>query len=165
VDDEQQPTPEQAPVPDARTRARDLLRRTAPVLRDVNARIEQNEALRETRDALAGKAGELVQKADEALGNITAIEGTVVEKPAAGSPTGAPSSSSSAPKPAPRAGEPAPSGERQPHWTKERVARMATAAATDAVRPHRPLVRRETKFALLVGAVAGIFVATVMRRR
>jgi hypothetical protein len=153
---------EQPTTSDSRTRARELFRRTAPVLRDVNARIERNEALRETRDALVDKAGELVQRADDALGKMTAIEGTVVERDDAGATPRPAAASTPSSGSMPR---PAAAGERERHWTKQRVARMATAAATEAVRPARPLIRRETKTALLVGAIAGIFVATVLRRR
>lgn len=156
--DEQHGSDDRTPS-DPRARARELFRRTAPVLRDVNQRIEQNEALRETRDALVDRAGGLVQKADEALGRMTAIEGTVVERDETAPTRPA--------HPAARAAtsSPEPSTSRDPHWTKQRLARMASAAATEAVRPARPLIRRETKTALLVGAIAGIFFATVMRRR
>lgn len=157
--DEQQGTPEQPADP--RERARQLLRRTAPVLRDVNARIEQDPNLRDTRDALVDRAGGLVKKADEQLRKLTAIEGTVVERDGDTSPTSDASSTSAATPPRADTTD----GERQPHWTKERVARMATAAAREAVRPHKPLVTREAKWALLCGAVFGVFAATVMRRR
>lgn len=151
-----QDTPET--TPDPRERARRLLRRTAPVLRDVNARIEEHASLRETRDALVDRAGGLVQKADEQLRKITAIEGTVVDheaRPADGA--------ASPPSATPSAAQ--AEDERQPHWTKQRVARMASAAAREAVRPHRPVVTRQTKWALLGGAVFGVFFATVLRRR
>lgn len=64
-------------------RAKGLFERIAPVLRDVNAASEQHPVLRGTRDALASKAGDIVRRADEAIGKATAIEGTVIERPAA----------------------------------------------------------------------------------
>ena len=157
MDEEQQGSPDESVTP--RSRARDLLRRTAPVLRDVNARIDEHAALREARDAIVDRAGDVVQKADEQLRKITAIEGTVVERPG---DDPMPAATASPPAEATGATE---HTDREPHWTKQRLARMATAAATEAVRPHRPLVRRETKLALLVGAVLGVFVAVVLRRR
>jgi len=60
--------------------AKGLLNRIAPVLREVNAASEQHPVLRETRDALASKAGDLVRRADDAIGKATAIEGTVIER-------------------------------------------------------------------------------------
>lgn len=150
---------------DPRRRARDLLRRTAPMLRDVNAAIEQNGALRETRDALVDKAGDLVQKADDALGRMTAIEGTVVE-PAQRDATAASGAAEGAPdevlsgKPSPSASPP-----RQPHWTRQRLARMASAAATEAVRPHRPLVDRRTGLRLAAAGLVGLVAWALLRRR
>jgi hypothetical protein len=156
VADEQQDTPERPADP--RERARDLLRRTAPVLRDVNARIDENPALRDTRDSLLDRAGGLVQKADEHLKRMTAIEGTVVDDGSSARPAAAPASTP--PRQAPAADE-----AREPHWTKQRVARMATAAAREAVRPARPIISRDAKWALLGGALLGVFAATVLRRR
>lgn len=147
------------PADQARRRARDLFRRTAPVLRDVNAAIEQNRALRETRDAL-------VQKADEALGRITAIEGTVVERDAAGTePIAAePSTTPGDPAAPSEAGTP-PAREREAHWTRQRVARMVTAAATEAVRPHRPLITRRARLSLTAAASAVVAVLLLRRLR
>lgn len=160
MSDEQDTTASGA-TPDPRRRARDLLRRTAPVLRDVNAAIDQNDALRETRDALVDKASELAKKADEALNRMTAIEGTVVEKRDDSPPNTTESTRIRPPSTA------AAFTTSQPHWTRERVARIATAAATEAVRPHRPLLDRQTRLRLagagLVGLVAWAFVRT--RRR
>lgn len=143
-----------ADASDARRRARELFQRTAPALRDVNRRIDQHELLRDGRDAIVDKASELVQKADEALGRITAIEGTVVER----TPSPAPE-----PAPAPQPASQRSAEARHPHWTRERFARMASAAAAEAVRPHRPLLTRHVKIRL--AALAGAVATTVLLRR
>lgn len=143
---------------DARSRARELFQRTAPALRDVNRRIDQHELLRDRRDAIVDKASELVQKADEALGRITAIEGTIVERTPSPAPEPAPAPQ---PRPAPQRATEA----RHPHWTRERFARMASAAATEAVRPHRPLLSPRWRARLGLGALATLGGFLLLRRR
>jgi hypothetical protein len=67
-------------TPDPIDRARELMERTAPVLRDVNAALEKHGITPDPKGSLAGRAASWMRKADDAVTRATAIEGTVVER-------------------------------------------------------------------------------------
>jgi hypothetical protein len=69
-----------APTPDPIDRARELMERTAPVLRDVNAALEKHGITPDPKGSFASRAASLMRRADEAVSHATAIEGTVVER-------------------------------------------------------------------------------------
>jgi hypothetical protein len=71
-------------TPDPIDRARELMERTAPVLRDVNAALEKHGITPDSKVKLASRAASWVRRADEAVSRATAIEGTVVERTTTG---------------------------------------------------------------------------------
>jgi len=164
------------------------LGRAAPVLRQVIG----DSAADEVREAVVLRAGALVDRAHDAVARFTAIEGSVVDgedgapsmpadaaaagatppppgraaapasTTAAAGPTGGPAAGSTA-------GQTAPPGttgaRRDPHWNRQRLARMAAAAGREALRPAPRASARSPLLLAGLGAVIAVLLALRLRRR
>lgn len=149
------------------------LGRAAPVLRQVVG----DSVADEMREAVVARAGGLIDRAHDAVARFTAIEGAVVDgdqragagaaKPApngAAAPAG-PASAGAVPRPGTSAaGSGARAGVmRDPHWTAQRVARMASAAGREALRPAPGW--RPVRPVLLGAAAVVVSLVLLLRRR
>jgi len=137
-----------------------LLNRAAPALRALDRTINDNDVLRERRDALVDRVADAVKGRRTATDND--VEGVVVkEAPRAHRPSAAPASPTPAATPARTAAQPTR------HFNVDRLRRMAAAAGREAIRPvSRPgAAQRAAKYA--PWAVAATLVAwrVAARRR
>lgn len=101
--------------------------KAAPVIREVNQKLERHGGLEQVRDKVVKGAGDFVRQVDEVVSNATAIEGEVVERTP-------PEAAGDAARPTPVASPVRP--HRSPvHWVAIGV--VAAAATYGALRLQR----------------------------
>ena len=79
--DAQQPGPDEPSAPIGPLGlARNLARRAAPVLRDMNEAVERHGGLDEVREVVVERTSHIVKRASDAIAHASAIEGTVIDR-------------------------------------------------------------------------------------